>query len=123
MSEGDRAPGLCYKEAYEIAQRLGAELVHGYPRLSGGPHKGRLYGHAWAELQRMVFTLQDGEERVFDRQIYYHVGQIDEALCRRYTPSEARERLLAEKHWGPWEVPDGLPEEPLFAGEEKARGD
>jgi hypothetical protein len=113
--------GRCYEEAYRLAQELGADLVHGFPRLTGGPFVGRLFGHAWTELNGRVMVILDNSPAIVSRESYYAMGQIDEALCLRYSTEEARAAVVEHKHFGPWVIPEGLPEEPLFGGQQRRR--
>lgn len=107
----DSRRGRCYELA---AQSLldgehpsSAELVHGYPRLQGGPHEGAKYGHAWIEFKHPTLGLplvwDAVSTKVFMRHTYYQAGDIDGRECVRYTLPLALVMIEHHEHYGPWE--------------------
>ncbi len=109
--------GECYRAAYQMLLGMpdDAVLVHGYPRLTRGEHQGRKFGHAWVETE-----IGDGVAIVHDHQsrqpipamLYYHVGQIKPAECKRYTLRQALRLALRTERYGPW---GKVPKDVLFA--------
>lgn len=108
-------PGRCYDSAYRVVDASCGHLVlvHGFPRLLAGEMVDRLFGHAWAETVDGQIAIDAGI--VTRAATYYALGRIDPAFVRRYTVEQAREEVLRHETTGPWEIPAGLPEEPLFA--------
>lgn len=110
-------PGNCYREAAAMVTEMpdDAVLVHGYPRLTGGKHRGQKFGHAWVERE------VDGIAWCYDHQhdapiiavVYYAIGRIDAAETKRYTKRQAMRLLLRTKRYGPW---GKQPKDALFAG-------
>lgn len=86
-------------------------LVHGYPTLRRPPWK--KYGHAWVEYYDpkkgvVVRDVANGHDVEMSKELYYSLGNINEAECRRYTMSDLRKWVLKTRHWGPWEPePEG----------------
>lgn len=102
--------GCCYATCVELLltntfNYPDMKLVHGYPRLSAGPNKGKLFGHAWLEieLEGLTFAIDPKYQRhPFNKDAYYMKGQIDEKFCTRYTVTEVIEYLDKKGHYGPW---------------------
>lgn len=107
--------GNCYQNAANLLlERTDCTLVHGYPRLtSDDEHRGKLFGHAWLECEidgiPWVIDGVHGFEKPIFKSLYYHIGQIEESLCTRYTFAEACKLMLQHEHYGPWQ------EEPVGA--------
>jgi hypothetical protein len=108
--------GDCYQAAgvylMDRAMFQGVEvtLVHGYPTLRRPPWK--KYGHAWVEYevdgQTMVKDIANGRDIEMPACLYYSLGNIDPAECRRYSYADLKRWVLELEHWGPWEKePDG----------------
>jgi hypothetical protein len=86
-------------------------LVHGRPTLTGGPHAGKEYGHAWLEYEMPLPMSQctltvcidgnTGDE--IPAALYYLFGHIDEEQNKTYTFEQAQELALKTGHSGPWE--------------------
>ena len=125
--------GRCYelalKRLHDPTSKLPSStvLVHGYPTLTGGPDKGRLYGHAWLEWEdRIPIAGMRGAaielrmcwdpvaEIVAPAALYYKAGNIDPDLCSRYSRFQSLLEQLEHENYGPW---FGVPAEALFAEE------
>ncbi len=67
---------------------------------------GLRYAHAWLENGDEVIDMANGTTNVHPRRVYYAVGQLSElpGCVARYTAQEAREKMLTEGHFGPWEL-------------------
>lgn len=109
--------GECYRLAFEFVENHPeAVLVHGYPRLTGGPHQGQRYGHAWAEVgEGLLVHDPHYPDYLIPVATYYEVGQIDPAHCQRYTMAEARRMAVEHRQYGPWGEVPALDEVILFA--------
>ena len=112
LEEG--AVGDCYEAAFNwifehcilnTADRRGDPgifLVHG--EVTGqGPIEGVLYGHAWVEDGDLVIDQSNGRNLRMSRADYYRRGRIGDNL-HRYTPEEARRKILATRVYGPWDL-------------------
>ena len=112
--------GRCYELAARRIVGLDDErmppntiLVHGYPTLTGGPHKGHKYGHAWLEythptMQQISFVWDAVHNVELPAPLYYAVGNINPDECVRYTEAETRHMLRMHMTYGPWaESPAG----------------
>ena len=97
--------GDCYEAAAKLLLKLppevGAVLVHGQPVLRRPPFA--RYGHAWVEVGGACLDTGNGLSVALPREVYYGLGQIEAAECRRYTVEQATALLLDRKHYGPWE--------------------
>jgi hypothetical protein len=123
--------GDCYPTANRLVMdKIGApdednwRAVHGV--VSGqGELEGVRFGHAWVEeTQRfplpentppeireqfgdVTFTVvhdkSNGNDVTMPAEMYYGLGQIDEATVRRYTPTETARNMARSMHHGPWE--------------------
>ncbi len=97
-----------------------------------GELEGVRFGHAWAEetqrfpipenimesgspeqraaWENMTFTIvhdnSNGNSISMPAEMYYAVGQIDEATVQRYTPAEVGRNMVNSGHHGPWEDED-----------------
>ena len=116
--------GNCYEQTLELlVQNMGKQnvrVVHGYPRLLAGKHKGKKFGHAWLEFEETLelsfpITLRYCLDRLKPEEpllqaLYYHVGRIDASECTRYTAREALALIRTTGHSGPWhdKVKDAL---------------
>lgn len=102
-------PGECYAEAFRLLDSAppGAVLVHGYPTLCDGPHKGRRFGHAWVEYPdeqtgQMICLDYQKPTQPFFQCLFYLVGRIEPAECKRYSWREALRMADKHGHYGPW---------------------
>lgn len=98
--------GTCYRDTYQLMfDNTDAVLVHGYPRCTDDAHRGKKMGHAWIEVFRLgqtwVIDAAHPDKLIHER-IYYHVGQIDPAECKRYTLRRAAQLATRSGHYGPW---------------------
>lgn len=98
--------GECYYATYQmLLDNPDAVLVHGYPRCTDEAHRGKKMGHAWLEVFRLGQTWcidHSHPDRLMHQRIFYHVGQIDPAECKRYTVRRAAQLALRTGHTGPW---------------------
>lgn len=78
-------------------------LVHG-EATGQGPIAGIKHGHAWIEDGENVIEVSMGRHFVLPKELYYAVGNIDESKVFKYTPEAMRRKVLAAKHWGPWDL-------------------
>jgi hypothetical protein len=96
-------------------------LCHGTP-VGQGPIAGQRIAHAWVErdfpataagggpngdwpampARTIVIDLSNGAEVVMPREMYYRIGQIEEADVVRYTRREAIEHAVETMNYGPW---------------------
>jgi hypothetical protein len=121
-----RDNGDCFEAAVRVLQLLqrspthsgGCWLVHG--EVAGqGRLEGVTFGHAWVEEELVVaapLTLAGtvrvlvhdhscGRSVKMDRELYYAIGHIAKiANVWRYSWEEARDKLLAHKTFGPWDL-------------------
>jgi hypothetical protein len=114
------ATGDCYADCANklVLSHKNWVMVHGRPTLQRAPYVE--YGHAWLEKGEQVYDPTSGYKG--PRYMYYAMGQIDHRKNLVYTAEEARHWLLASKHYGPWEGPDGTPVPPASKKEYQARG-
>lgn len=104
----------CYEKAAQHILKSnvsGLRLVHGYPRLQAeceGRPVGTKYGHAWIEYGGVCLDLNHG---LFQREVYYAAGQIDEAELTKYTKQQAINLMINLKHYGPWNT---VPKDAVF---------
>lgn len=76
-------------------------LVHG--EVTGqGAIKGVKYGHAWVEENGMVIDNSNKRNIKIPKELYYAIGNITNTI--KYTPEEARKKMLQFKHWRPWDL-------------------
>ncbi len=113
-----KARGNCYQAAAELLmysailkrKKIDFEgkpyLVHA--EVSGkGPLEGIRFGHGWVEDDEFVYDFSNNIERVVPKQVYYLLGQVDTSdpkKYRRYSPEQAREKLLTTQHYGCWDI-------------------
>jgi hypothetical protein len=105
--------GDCYEAAaiYLMDTHQEATLVHGLPTLQRPPYQ--KFGHAWIEYpgpngEMLVREVANGRHLEIPVSLYYALGQIDPAECKRYTLNDLRRWAVEAGHWGPWETDDGL---------------
>jgi hypothetical protein len=99
--------GGCSGRAAYLAALLQVEplLAHGIATLTGGPHEGERFLHAWAEVG--AFVIDHG--KVIPLAVYYSVGKIDGSDIVYYTRAEALAHALEHETYGPWTaVPAGV---------------
>jgi hypothetical protein len=103
MNAKPQGNGDCYEAAAKLLlfgnMPLDARLVHGNV-IGQGPVAGIRYGHAWVEIDDIVFDHSNGRRVVMRREEYYRLGQIKRV--RRYHPIDARIKLMTRLHYGPW---------------------
>jgi hypothetical protein len=92
--------GTCYAATFELLLQMpdDAILVHGYPRCTDPAHRGKKMGHAWIEVERLGQRWcvdHKHPDRLVHQRVFYHVGQIDESECKRYTKHRSGDT-------GPW---------------------
>ena len=97
LNEG-KTLGDCYEAAgklilYDRGKMENAKLVHGMVN-GQGPLNGVRYGHAWVELDDIVFDYSNGRKLEIPKRVYYHVGQIKENDNIYYTQEETRRWIL-----------------------------
>ena len=78
-------------------------IVHGIPMLGGVKEGGERYGHAWIEYDEddMVMVYDPYNDMAMPKAVYYKLGGIDYSVI--YSWAEAREMLIEEGHYGPWD--------------------
>ena len=107
MSRDIPRNGDCYEAAAKMMMgdtifRYSGRLVHG--NVTGqGPIKGIRHGHAWVEVDDIVFDNSNGKSVMMRRERYYEIGKIKNP--KRYTFAEMRGYLLSTCHYGPWRKP------------------
>lgn len=105
-TKSKKAVGTCYASAFEILMDCpeDAVLVHGYPRLTSKDNHGKKFGHAWIEreINGVVLVCDYQHDKPILGALYYAVGQIDPAECKRYTRLEAMRKVLKTERYGPW---------------------
>ena len=78
----------------------GIALVHG--EVTGqGRIEGVRYGHAWVEIGDAVIDPSNGRMICMRKCFYYEIGEISTVV--RYSPEEARQLLVKNLHYGPWD--------------------
>ena len=96
--------GQCYNNAI-YTQFLNQDwtLVHGICVLTGGPHRGETFGHAWLEkiISGLNYVYDPTSDHLLMAAVYYHAGQI--SYTHRYEFAESRLFTLKEGHGGPWD--------------------
>ena len=100
--------GDCYQVSadYVVNHSLsgggnGLVLVHGI--VTGqGPIRGIQYGHAWVEDGDEVIDKSRGRDIRMPKVLYYALGNVSETV--RYTPDEARRKMLDTGTYGPWDL-------------------
>jgi len=106
--------GNCYESAFSffMERHLHGEadrfrLVHA--EICGqGPMEGVRYGHAWIlDVERdVVIDKSNGNDLEWPRAMYESVARVALAGDNKheYDWLEARERILAFEHYGPWDL-------------------
>jgi hypothetical protein len=95
-------------------------LVHG--EVTGqGQLEGVKYGHCWIESGETVIDKSNGRDIEMPKMMYYMLGKIGQpdmenwgksanfmdtssANIHKYTWKEAREAIVDNGHWGPWDL-------------------
>jgi len=80
------------------------KLVNGSPSLTGGPHRGKKFGHAWLESDDTVWDFSNGKEIKMPKELYYVLGKIDKRDNHYYTVNEARMKMVDVGTFGPWDA-------------------
>ena len=101
--------GDCYQSAGNLILPMYGDKHKGYTLVHGmvngqGPLNSVRYGHAWVELDDIVFDYSNGRKLEIPKRVYYHVGQIKENDNIYYTQEETRRWILDIGTWGPWEM-------------------
>lgn len=87
-------------------------LVHGL--VTGqGPVNSLRFTHAWLEVVESIgdwdmvvcHDVTNGHHQVIPQALYYKSGDIDPSETVAYTWEEARNRLVEQAHFGPWDSP------------------
>lgn len=78
-------------------------LVHGIPTMTGGPHKGKQYGHSWLEfsMNGEPVCMDVGMETIIPKDLFYTVGNI--SYTKKYTRLEAMKLANETNRVGPWD--------------------
>lgn len=78
-------------------------LVHGFPTLRREPWT--QYHHAWIETAdgQTVREVSDGLDLTMPASLYYALGNINPAECKRYTRDDLALWVVRTGHWGPWD--------------------
>jgi len=101
--------GDCYRAAYSWAsasRRQGWTLVHGTVL---SEQAGKRMNHAWCERGEDVMDLaMPVGMRDFKRDKYYEI--LEAEVCKRYAAQHAVFLFLRNRHYGPWEESEQLPE-------------
>ncbi|RKZ72480.1 MAG: hypothetical protein DRQ48_00280 [Gammaproteobacteria bacterium] len=97
--------GDCYEASAKFITGPGCgqewTLVQG--QVTGqGPIAGVRHGHAWLERGDQVRDVSNGRRLNLPKALYYAVGQVDPAECRRFSEAEALHQMVETGHWGPW---------------------
>lgn len=117
--------GDCYEAAAKLilySKLENAILVHGMVN-GQGKLNGVKYGHAWVEYDDLVFDYSNGRKLEIPKDIYYHLGKINDENNLYYTQEETRGWILKSGTWGPWEMSgdpifltENIPEEEYEVG-------
>lgn len=79
-----------------------------------GKLKGRRYVHAFLLYRdSLVADQSNGNDITLPRKMYYEMGNIDKKLKGgyfEYTIEEAKKKMLASGHHGPWDINESLEE-------------
>ena len=103
--------GDCYQAAGNfiidnLSKRDDLILVHAQV-VGQGAIQGVKYGHAWVEdKEGNVHDYSNGRNIVLPKQVYYMLGGVKEVepIYYKYTMKEARNKMLKEGHYGPWDL-------------------
>lgn len=98
--------GNCYESAMKQMMDFYSKgikdikLVHGV--VTGqGELEGVQFGHAWVELNNMVFDMSNGRKVVMLKNKYYAIGQIK--ITRTYDYQQMLEKVIKYETYGPWD--------------------
>ena len=93
--------GQCYQLAYQAITGSMNDwtLVHGIATLTGGPKRGKQFGHAWLEKGNQVYD--PSTDQYVNKDKYYRVGQI--SYTKKYSFKEVLDKVLETGHYGPWD--------------------
>jgi hypothetical protein len=79
-------------------------LVHAEV-MGQGPLEGTTFGHAWVLNGGTVVDMSNGRNLQLPQEVYYALGQIDRiGNIHEYTWEEARQMIVDNEHWGPWDL-------------------
>jgi hypothetical protein len=110
--------GDCFEAAVRVMSQLTheekkrARICHGVP-MGQGEIEGVRFDHAWVEVETdmkkpdgspfyLVYDHSNGRELVLPRDLYYEVGQMKEEDVKRYTASDAIDKMNETGIYGPW---------------------
>lgn len=98
--------GNCYESALHLMMDFyqkglkDIKLVHGI--VTGqGALEGIEYGHAWVELNSMVFDSSNGRDLVLPKKQYYDIGKIK--ITRKYNYDDMLKMMDKYGTYGPWD--------------------
>lgn len=99
--------GNCYDASYDLLFTMppelsGLVLVHGYPICTGEEHRGKKMGHAWLEVFKGGWQVIGHNMHIMDRELFYDIGKIRFAECKRYTMKQAAAMAIKYGNKGPW---------------------
>ncbi len=101
--------GDCYRAAYSWAS---ASRGQGWTLVQGtvlSETAGKRMNHAWCERGEDVMDLaMPVGMRDFQRDKYYEI--LEPEVCKRYAAQHAVFLFLRNRHYGPWEESEQLPE-------------
>jgi len=101
--------GDCYRAAYSWASASkgqGLTVVHGTVLSESA---GKRMNHAWCERGEDVIDIaMPVGMRDFKRDKYYEI--LEPEVCKRYAAQHAVFLFLRNRHYGPWEEHEQLPE-------------
>jgi len=82
-----------------VASNRDWTLVHGICILTGGPHVGEEFGHAWAEKGETVYDAASGKS--VPKVLYYAFGNVGYTV--RYSWTEAQNKAVKVGTFGAWD--------------------
>ena len=92
--------GDCYKASFDfVMDNPDWVLVHGIAVITNGPHKGKEFGHAWAERGEIVHDGASGKE--VPKVLFYAIGNIN--YTKEYTYNQARQKAVKTGIYGCWD--------------------
>lgn len=59
------------------------------------------HGHAWIELNELVFDFANGNRGIVPKAFYYAVGRVKDV--KKYTVDETAKMMQEKGTYGPWE--------------------
>jgi hypothetical protein len=108
-----KATGDCYYAAGQLAMLnenidyIGTPyLVHAEVK-GQGKIKGISYGHAWIEDDENVYDFSNGKRNIIPKDFYYLLGGVktnNPQKYRKYTFSEATQKMLDTGNYGCWDL-------------------